>query len=887
MAELKRIPGLEPRIARTKAALWRLGAARSFWPLAVFVSVFLIMALTGLIDAASEKVASVALILFLAGLLPLAALGAARFRPPTRPDAIRLLDRQSELRPLSTLSDRPSRPDATGAALWRAHEAELTDAARRLNVPDFASRWKKTDPFYLRYLLPLLLAGAALLAASSAGERLSRAFGPDIGSLFGAETIRIEAWITPPEHTGKPPVFLSADQGAVRVPAGSQITVRAQAPSAPKLIIETADARQKIRFSKTPEDAFEATGTITADSDIRVTWWSERASWPVQASPDTPPEAEWVSTPEMTPTDRTEFEWKLSDDYGVESLQLVLQRTDRGPDSPPDIVDLQLPGVAPRDSQEVTSIDLTRHRWAGLELSARLRVTDGAGQVGYSEPAVFVLPEKLLLQPLARAIQDIRVTVLREDGEYEAAENPNAEALEAGELFAAATQRISRAPDGIQRASRMIEAVTYKPEHYFEDVSVYLGLSHAGSMLQAASSTDEADETDPLLWSLAMRVEYGSAADALRALQAAKKALEEALRDGASEAEIRRRLEAFQQAAKNYLAARMAEAMANGLEAPPNDTDSAQGGGEGSMMGGSDFAGMLDALSDLTETGASDQARQLLSDITNMLENLQFQQGNGSGDGLPGMPGQGEGENDEDLPEGERELSDTLRELSDLLREQRELNDDTLAEQRGERRGPQRGERPGGQQGQQPGEQPGDEEGRQPGQRPGEEGEQDGSGPSLAERQRRLGDLVDELARRGAGSNEDGEGGSGMDEDTLKTIERAQRRAAEALEDGNGLRAQRNQQDATDQLRDLAQDLAGELDELRRQRLGDQYGDPSNQVDPFGRPMGGVSDNQDVNIPDEAERQRAKDILEELRRRYGDPADEEERNYLERLLDRF
>ena len=126
-----------------------------------------------------------------------------------------------------------------------------------------------------------------------------------------------------------------------------------------------------------------------------------------------------------------------------------------------------------------------------------------------------------------------------------------------------------------------------------------------------------------------------------------------------------------------------------------------------------------------------------------------------------------------------------------------------------------------------------------------------------------------------------------MDEDTLKTIERAQRRAAEALEDGNGLRAQRNQQDATDQLRDLAQDLAGELDELRRQRLGDQYGDPSNQVDPFGRPMGGVSDNQDVNIPDEAERQRAKDILEELRRRYGDPADEEERNYLERLLDRF
>jgi hypothetical protein len=101
------------------------------------------------------------------------------------------------------------------------------------------------------------------------------------------------------------------------------------------------------------------------------------------------------------------------------------------------------------------------------------------------------------------------------------------------------------------------------------------------------------------------------------------------------------------------------------------------------------------------------------------------------------------------------------------------------------------------------------------------------------------------------------------------------------------MRAQRNQDEATEQLRDLAQQLAGALDELRRERLGDEYGDQSQQTDPFGRPMGGVADGRNVDIPDEAERQRAKDILEELRRRYGDTADEEERNYLERLLDRF
>ena len=682
MAELKRIPGVEAKIARTKGALWRLSAARAFWPFFLLVSVFVFLALTGILDVSSEKFASIALILFLVSTVILAVLGWARFRAPDRSQAIELLDRQSDLRPLNTLSDRPARPDVEGVALWRAHETRLTDAARRMSVPSFREDWKRFDPLYVRFLMPAVLAVLIMMTWSVAGERLQRAFSPDIGSLFGAETIRIEAWITPPAHTGRPPIFLTEGQDDIRVPAGSEITVRAQAPSAPKLVISADSDTETVRFDETPEGAFEAKGTIRADSLIRVTWWGDRESWTVRASPDEAPNVEWVSEPEMTPTDQTEFSWKVSDDYGVESLELVMWRTDGGGNGELEPVPVQMSTIAPKDAEETSALDLTRHRWAGLEVEARLRAIDGAGQVGLSEPVTFVVPEKLLLQPLARAIQDIRVTILREDDAY--ADLPeNTEALESGAVFTAATQRISHAPAGVQRASRMIEAVTFDAPRYFEDISIYLGLRHADAILQAASSTDEADTTEPLLWSLALRAEYGSAADALRALQAARRALEEALRDGASEAEIQRRLEAFKQAAQNYLAARMAEALANGLEAPQDDTDSAQSGG-GSGLGGSDFADMLDALSDLTETGATDQARQLLADITNMLENLQFQQGNGSGEGMPGMPGQ-QGENDEDVPQEERELSDTLQELSDLLRQQRNLNDDTMAEQRGAR----------------------------------------------------------------------------------------------------------------------------------------------------------------------------------------------------------
>ena len=89
-------------------------------------------------------------------------------------------------------------------------------------------------------------------------------------------------------------------------------------------------------------------------------------------------------------------------------------------------------------------------------------------------------------------------------------------------------------------------------------------------------------------------------------------------------------------------------------------------------------------------------------------------------------------------------------------------------------------------------------------------------------------------------------------------------------------------------MRDLAEGLAEELDAARANRLGEQQASGDGAADPFGRSQtGAVDDSNSVDVPDEAERQRAKDILDELRRRYDGAVDEDEREYLERLLDRF
>lgn len=887
MADLNRIPGTKSLISRTFRRLQDIALWQAWWPFIVLLSVFICAALIGVFELAPARIGALTTLIFLVGTVIALLRGLRRYQRPTHDEAIAALDQQSDLRPLSSLIDRPVRPDTESVQLWRAHEDRLTDAARRLAIPSFSAIWSVIDPLRLRFILPLAVLGFFALSWGNTHSRLASALDPDYGSLFGADSIRIEAWITPPEHTGRAPIFLKEDQTALSVPRGSVMTLRVQAPSTPKLRVQTAAGRATTRFAATPDGAYEVNATIDADSAISVRWWGERKLWTINASPDAPPVAQFVELPVLGDGDRTEFSWQVSDDYGVAKLELAIKP--EGSDRDPDLVPVELGAISPREAEDDAKLDLTRNRWAGARVEIRLKATDGAGQIGFSEPHYFKLPEKLLLQPLAKAIQDVRVTVLREDTPYlEADYEPDS--TKAGAYYLSASQRLSNAPHGVQRGAIMLEAVTYEAPRYMlalvpserDAALIYSGLTTARFAIEASTTTDEAKATEPLLWSLALRAEYGSAADAYAALMAAKKALEDALRDGASEEEIARLVEAFKDAAQRYIAAKMAEALANGLEAPPSNEDSAEGP-SGGGLGGQGFSDMLDALEDLTETGASDQARQLLADITNMLENLEFQQGQGSGEGFPGLPGeQGESENEEDLPENEREMSETMRELSDLLREQRELNDETLAEQRGERGEP--GDQQFGEN------QPGEGQDLQAGEGDPSEGETGPGGLSLSERQTLLADRIEELAEEQAGAGEDGEGeGAGLlDEDALEAIERAQRRAGDALENGNERRALGNQEQATRQLRELAEGLAEELDAARAERLGEQQASGDGAADPFGNSMtGAVDDSNSVDIPDEAERQRAKDILDELRRRYDEADDEAEREYLQRLLDRF
>lgn len=332
-------------------------------------------------------------------------------------------------------------------------------------------------------------------------------------------------------------------------------------------------------------------------------------------------------------------------------------------------------------------------------------------------------------------------------------------------------------------------------------------------------------------------------------------------------------MQAFREAAEDYIAARMADAIMNG------DQGGEAGEGGGNMLGGQDLEDMLAALEDLAETGATDAARQLLDDVSQLLNNLNFQAGNGSGDGMPF--GEGEPGDEEERSPEEQALQGALDKLSELMEEQRRLNDDTVQERNGA--GDPYSDQPPSVT-----ENPGATDTLPDGTEPGEQGEGDRADEerSLAERQ--SGILEDLQAFADEMGNDEG-AGSGLTADEFEQAERALDRAANALERGDLDAAQWNQDRAIQELRDAASELAESLDERRSARRGEDGQETNNESDPLGRPAGGSQnpDSDGVKVPEEAERQRARDILDDLRDRLNKSTDPEEREYLKRLLDRF
>jgi len=412
-------------------------------------------------------------------------------------------------------------------------------------------------------------------------------------------------------------------------------------------------------------------------------------------------------------------------------------------------------------------------------------------------------------------------------------------------------QRKTLVADPAQRAtvSRALTAIASVPAQYHDDVVVFLALRMASIRLLRDESAAATDAVQALLWDTALRIEDGRLSLVARELRELQEKLQQALANNAPDSEIERLMQELQQAIDRYLQAMLENAQRN-----PNAMQNQPVDRNAMRIERRDLQRMLDQARQLARTGARDAARELLAQLQQMLENLRVGQD---------MAGQ---------QPGGSEAQQMLRGLQDLMQRQQNLTDRTFRRTQqgrpGQRGMPQPGQRGmPGQQGQELG-----------------EGDMTNDGAEQEALRRMLGDIMRGMAEQ-----------MGDVPGSFSRAERAMRDAVDALGRNAPGQALRPQMEAMEQLRAGAREMMQQMMQQMGQGQGNgeaPEADPymTQNRDPAGRPLNGLGglDGRDVQIPEEADVQRSREILDELLRRAGErfrPAIE--REYIDRLLKRF
>lgn len=819
--------------------LTRLGigaerAVRAFWPFWTILLLSIAALAFGIADALVAP--AFAGVLGFAGLALIWALvhGLRRFRIPAQAEAMDRLDRTMPGRPLTALIDHPAvgENDAQTLAVWQAHRERMAECAAAARPPRPDLRLHDRDPYALRFVAATAFAMALLFGTVWRVADVSDAVAgaPQLPGTAGPSW---EGWVEPPLYTGLPSLYLNdivAEE--FEAPAGSRITLRLYGDPGDIAISHS------LTGESAPEDPDSLSRQIVLEQsgDLEINGGETRA-WSIAMLPDRAPAVDLAEPVTGVPPGSVSLTYAAEDDYGVRGGQAVVtlnaDAADRryGLAVPPEpreplVLDLPLPYTGDRDDfTEVLVEDLSQHPFANLPVRLDLSVEDDAGQTGRTSLEIDRLPGRRFFNPVANALIEMR-------------------------------RDLMWSRENTARTAQLLRAITHRPGESFDNEEVYRQVRGAIRRLEAAVddvSTETRDEVAEILWEAAITLEEGDLSSALERLRRAQDRLAEAMRQGASDAEIERLMQQLREAMQDYM-----QQLADQSE-PGDGTDEPDNQGESMEMTMNDLEEMMRRIEELMQEGRMAEAQEMLDALRQMMENMQITQGGNDPNG-PRTPGQ-----------------EAMEGLQDTLRDQQGLADRAFRDLQ-ERMNPNA---PRPEQPDQDGDQQGD----------GEGGENDEG--SLADRQRQLREQLREQAQ-----NFPGRGTAGSEE-TMQRLEeagRAMREAIEELDSGDLAEALDSQSQAMEALREGMESLGREL-------AGDEEGEDPGQgqaegnmqaerplQDPLGRQAGNsgaLGSEENFERREEAFR-RSRELLDEIRRRSAEQdRPEVELEYLRRLLDRF
>jgi uncharacterized protein (TIGR02302 family) len=829
---------------------------RATWPLVTVVLAVLAVLMLGLQDSVIvEVVWGAAVFAALAGAATLI-FALARFRLPTRAAALVRLDETLPGRPIQALMDTQAigDTDAASTAVWRAHQSRMAARAAEAQAVPADLRVACFDPYALRYVAVLIFA-VALIFGSIWRVGSVTTMAPGAGSGLATGPVW-EGWAESPRYTGRPTIYLNdIPEGVLEVPAGSLITLRLYGEVGALTVAETVSGRSD---QVPPASASEQDFTVNQSGNIAINGPGGR-QWAVAVLPDAAPKVSILNGPDSDALGEMSLPFHASDDYGVEAgearFALDIASVDRrhglaiDPENRQAItVALPMPITGNRTQFEENLIeDFSLHPWANLPVTVVLTVLDAAEQQAETSQRQMVLPGRRFFDPLAAAVIEQRRDLLW-----------------------------SR--DNANRVAQILRAVAYRPDDIFRKEVDQLRLRRAIRRLETLASygltKEQQDDVAQDLWDLALGIEEGDLASALERLRRAKERLNQAMRDGASQAEIEELMRELRRATDDYMRQLSRQAQlddeANGENSQSNSQNQMQ-------MNQDDLQRMMDRIQELMEQGRMVEAEQALQELQEMLENMRVTQGQGQGGQSPG----------EQAMEG----------LAETLREQQGLSDEAFRDlqeqfnpgaQAGESRGNEG--RSGGQGRGNQHSQGGQGQGEQGDDQQGGEGGQQGEG-SLADRQEAL---RNELRRQQGSLPGEGTPEGDAARDALDRAGRAMDGAEEALRNEDFADAIDNQSQAMEALREGMRALGEAMQqEAQNGQQGQGLSESDRRADardPLGRDPGsnGSVGTEEGLLQGEDVYRRARDLLDEIRRRSGEgERPDVELDYLKRLLDRF
>ncbi|RWC28983.1 MAG: TIGR02302 family protein [Mesorhizobium sp.] len=853
--------GLAGRLALSRLATRVSIMVERGWPLllplvivaSLFFSVSWLGLFTRLPDTARIGLVAAFAIAALAALYPL-----RFFRLPGAAEIDRRIEAANQLlhSPVLVQTDRPSgRESSFSQALWREHQKRMAGKLDNLGADLPRTRVPERDPWGLRAVAALLLVTAFAFSFGPTGGRISDGF-----TAHGARDIvppRIDAWVTPPAYTGKPPIFLTADANQATptftVPEGSDVSLRVTGgsgeetlafadkngnsraidPAGPQAAAATA---KPVASAAPPSKVRQFTGKLTGDGMLTLTSGEDQLGrWAFSIITDKPPQIRFVGEPKRAANGAFELNYQIDDDYGSATAKAVFTLAD--PQAPnarplygPPEMPLSLPRRGGKSNAARTSKDLTEHVWAGSSIKLTLVATDDAGHSASSETKTLAMPERPFANPLARAV------------------------IEQRRLLALDANAKPQVLD-------LMDAITLRPEDTFDNMSHYLAIMSARSRLKMADSDDQLRNEVSYLWEIALGIEEGNLSAAEKRLRQAQQALQDAIKNGASDAEIEKAMKELREAMNQFL-----QEFAERAKQNPNAPQMQQNGQE---LRQSDIDRMMDQIENLAKSGDRDKAQQLLSQLQDMMNNLQA-----------GRQQQG-GQQDS-------EMRQQMDKLGEILRRQQEMMNDTFRMdqmQRGERQRGQNRDEQLGEDGGQDEDKPGVGEDRDPlaRQKPMTPQEFADALKQLQQGQGQLKSDLDQLKK--------GLEGMGMEpNEGFGEAGKSMGNAEQALGEGEGDEAVGHQGRALEALRKGAKDMMKQMQAMQGDQGGGEEGGRQQNADrdPLGRPRAsqGPDFGDSVKVPDEIDVQRARQILEAIRKRLGNALSPDiERSYLERLLE--